>query len=121
MRIRPSFAVPGATKPDGTMARCIDARVLRAVRTEVPAACGVSEHDDRFSLYLTDGATLVARCVLLAIGLQDVWPDIPGLEQAYGANAHVCPGCDGYEARGKRIVVIGHGQRALGMALALTT
>ncbi len=51
----------------------------------------------------------------------DIWPDIPGLEQAYGANAHVCPDCDGYDARGKRIVVIGNGRRALGMALALTT
>ena len=69
----------------------IDARVLRAVRAEVPTAWGVSEHDDRFSLYLTDGATLVARCVLLAIGLHDVRSDIPGLEQAYGANAHDCP------------------------------
>lgn len=68
----------------------IDARVLRAVRAEVPAAWGVNLHDDRFSLYLTDSRTIVARCVPQAIGLHDVWPDIPGLEQAYGANAHVC-------------------------------
>ena len=36
--------------------------------------------------------------LLLAIGLRDVWPDVPGLERVYGANAHVCPDCDGYEA-----------------------
>lgn len=62
-----------------------------------------------------------ARRVLLAIGMRDAWPDIPGLSQVYGANAHVCPDCDGYDARGKRVVVIGHGRRAAAMALALTT
>jgi thioredoxin reductase len=59
--------------------------------------------------------------VLLAIGVRDVWPDIPGLAQVYGANAHVCPDCDGYEARDKRVVVVGPGRRAVAMALALTT
>ena len=99
----------------------LDSRVLRAETCDVPTASGESEHDDRFSLHLAGGVTLFARRVLLAIGLHDVWPDIAGLEQAYGVDVHVCPDCDGYEARGKRIVVIGSGQRALSMALALTT
>lgn len=76
--------------------------------------------DDRLALHLQGGDTTYVQRLLLAIGLRDVWPDIPGLAQAYGANAHVCPDCDGYEARGKRVVVIGNGRRALGMALALT-
>ena len=50
-----------------------------------------------------------------------MWPDIPGLEHVYGANAHVCPDCDGYDARDKKVVVIGNGRRAVGMALNLTT
>ena len=62
-----------------------------------------------------------SRRLLLAIGVRDVWPDIPGLEHAYGANAHVCPDCDGYDARDKKVVVIGNGRRAVGMALNLTT
>ena len=99
----------------------IDSRVLRAEQCDVPTASGESEHDDRFMLHLAGGVTLFARRVLLAIGLHDVWPDIPGLEQAYGVDVQVCPDCDGYEARGKRIVVIGSGRRALSMALALTT
>ena len=53
--------------------------------------------------------------------MKDYWPDLPGLEKVYGANAHVCPDCDGYECRDKRTVVIGHGKRAVAMALALTT
>lgn len=99
----------------------IDSKVLRAERVEDATAHAEGGGDDRFAVHLIGGNTIYARRLLLAIGLHDVWPDIPGLEQAYGANAHVCPDCDGYESRGKRIVVIGTGRRALGMALALTT
>lgn len=75
--------------------------------------------DDRFKLSTHDGADFHARRVLLAIGLKDVWPDIPGLERAYGETAHVCPDCDGYEVRDKKTVVIGRGRKAVGMALNL--
>jgi thioredoxin reductase len=70
---------------------------------------------------LKGGGRNTVRRLLLAIGVRDVWPDIPGLDHAYGANAHVCPDCDGYESRGKKVVVIGNGRRAVGMALNLTT
>jgi thioredoxin reductase len=89
----------------------VDAIVLRA-----------EQHgDESFLLRLQGGARVTARRLLLAIGVRDVWPDIPGLSHVFGANAHVCPDCDGYEARGKKTVVIGHGRRAAGLALDLTT
>ena len=69
----------------------IDAIVLRAEK----------ESDDEFVLHLQGGGRARSRRLLLAIGLRDVWPEIPGLEHAYGANAHVCPDCDGYDARDK--------------------
>lgn len=77
--------------------------------------------DDQFVLTLESGDAYDAVRVLLAIGLKDVWPDIPGLSRAYGETAHVCPDCDGYEARGKKTVVIGRGRKAVGMALNLST
>jgi thioredoxin reductase len=77
--------------------------------------------EDHFELTLTDGTTLHARRLLLAIGLKDVWPDIPGLERVYGSTAHVCPDCDGYDCRGLKVAVIGSGRKAVGMALDLTT
>ncbi|HVX39737.1 MAG TPA: NAD(P)/FAD-dependent oxidoreductase [Gemmatimonadaceae bacterium] len=82
-----------------------------------------AEHvaDEDFLLALEGGTRVHARRLLLAIGIRDVWPDIPGLAHVYGANAHVCPDCDGYSARGKKVVVIGNGRRAVGMALNLTT
>jgi thioredoxin reductase (NADPH) len=77
--------------------------------------------DEEFVLTTHSGDEYVGRRLLLAIGLKDVWPDIPGLERAYGETAHVCPDCDGYETRDRKTVVIGKGRKAVGMALNLTT
>jgi len=81
-------------------------------------ACHDEEH---FHLILGDGRKVDARRLLLAIGLKDVWPDIPGLEPVYGASAHICPDCDGHECVGKKVVVLGKGRKAVGLALNLTT
>jgi thioredoxin reductase (NADPH) len=78
-------------------------------------------NDAYFALDLVDGTRYEARRLLLAIGLKDRWPTIPGLERVFGANAHVCPDCDGYECRDKKTVVIGVGRKAVGLALNLTT
>jgi thioredoxin reductase len=77
--------------------------------------------DDDFLTCLEGGDRVTSRRLLLAIGIRDVWPRIPGIEDAYGVNAHVCPDCDGYDARDKKVIVIGNGRRAVGMALNLTT
>src|SRR4051812_45545217 len=76
-----------------------------------------SERDERFTLELNSGQTIESSRLLLAIGIRDFWPDIPGLDRCYGESAHVCPDCDGYEARDKKTVVVGVGRRAVGMAL----
>ena len=89
----------------------------------VDAVCDTVEQldEETFELVLADGAKHRARRLLLAIGLKDVWPDIEGLEHVYGANAHVCPDCDGRDCSDKKVVVIGKGRKAVGMALNLTT
>ncbi len=82
--------------------------------------CIVKKNSDgAFALELADGRALEAKRLLLAIGIKDVWPEIPGLAACYGESVHVCPDCDGYEAKGKKTVVIGTGRRVVGMALAL--
>jgi thioredoxin reductase len=89
----------------------------------VDALCDrVTRHDeDHFELTLAEGAPLHASRILLAIGLKDVWPDIPGLDRVYGSTAHVCPDCDGYDCRDLKVAVIGSGRKAVGMALNLST
>ncbi|MHB2209168.1 NAD(P)/FAD-dependent oxidoreductase [Methylobacterium sp. CM6257] len=59
-----------------------------------------------------------ARRVLLATGAEDVEPDLPELPDAIRRGlVRYCPICDGYEARAKRIAVIGYGDRGLGEAV----
>ena len=81
----------------------------------------IDEPGELFAIKLRDGTSIEARRILLAIGIKDVWPEIPGLERGYGETIHVCPDCDGYETRDKKTVVVGTGRKAVGMALALTT
>jgi thioredoxin reductase len=81
----------------------------------------INETGELFAICIRGGTTIEARRILLAIGIKDVWPPIPGLDKCYGDTVHVCPDCDGYEARDKKTVVIGVGRKAVGMALALTT
>jgi len=80
-----------------------------------------NETGDLFTVRLRDGSSMDGRRILLAIGIKDVWPAIPGLSDCYGETAHVCPDCDGYETRDKKTVVVGKGRKAAGMAFALTT
>ena len=105
---------------------------LRAIGREEGAKFGVeflsgvvdtadNETGELFSIQLRDETVIEARRILLAIGIRDVWPAIPGLGDCYGETVHVCPDCDGYESRDKKTVVIGRGRKAVGMALALTT
>jgi thioredoxin reductase len=77
--------------------------------------------EELFRLTLDSGTPVTASRILLAIGVHDMWPDVPGLEKCYGDTAHVCPDCDGYEARDRKTVVIASGRKAAGLALALTT
>ncbi|MEO8579650.1 MAG: NAD(P)/FAD-dependent oxidoreductase, partial [Gemmatimonadales bacterium] len=80
----------------------------------------INETGELFAIKLREGPVIEARRILLAIGIKDFWPDIPGLERCYGETIHVCPDCDGYETRDKKTVVVGKGRKAVGMALALT-
>lgn len=77
--------------------------------------------DEHFRLILDSGQIFESRRLLLAFGIKDEWPDVPGLDKCYGETVHHCPDCDGYEARGCKMVVIASGRKAAGMAFALTT
>ena len=69
-----------------------------------------------------DGQRVLARTVLMATGVVDIEPDMPGLPDAIrrGMIRH-CPICDGYEVIGHRVGVIGYGDGALRDALFVRT
>jgi thioredoxin reductase (NADPH) len=69
-----------------------------------------------------DGQRLRARKVILATGVIDNEPDIPGVEEAVRCGlVRVCPICDGYELIGKRVGVIGRDVHGAREARFLTT
>lgn len=62
-----------------------------------------------------------ARTILLATGVCDQLPPIPGLRECYGISLHHCPYCDGWEHRDEPLAVLGPGKSAGGLALSLKT
>src|SRR5262249_14756126 len=51
----------------------------------------VASDDDGFEIALADGRTVRARRVLVATGLVDELPDIPGLRDRWGRDVLHCP------------------------------
>jgi thioredoxin reductase len=86
--------------------------------TRVTAVACTSEG---FSVTLEGGEIVDARTVLVATGVRDHLPDVPGIEECYGVTVHHCPYCDGWEVRDRHIVVLGQGAAAAGLALSLKT
>jgi thioredoxin reductase len=64
---------------------------------------------DRGFLVEIGDRTVGARRVLMATGLRDELPDIPGLAQRWGADVLHCPYCHGWEVRDRRIGVLATG------------
>jgi thioredoxin reductase len=61
----------------------------------------------------------ITRTVLLATGMLDEVPDIPGFAGVWGTSAHTCPYCDGFEHRDERIAVLASGDRGEHLAVLL--
>ncbi|WP_353828098.1 NAD(P)/FAD-dependent oxidoreductase [Agromyces sp. SYSU T0242] len=81
---------------------------------EVAEARTLDAHDAddeglAFELVLDSGERHAARRVLVATGTVDELPDIPGLAGHWGRGVVLCPYCDGWEVRDRRIVVIASG------------
>ncbi|WP_010219548.1 NAD(P)/FAD-dependent oxidoreductase [Sphingomonas sp. PAMC 26621] len=69
-----------------------------------------------------DGTTIVARTVLLAAGVIENNPPLPHVADAVkNGLIRTCPICDGFEAIGKTIAVLGDGEHAAAEALFLRT
>ena len=82
-----------------------------AVRTIAPDAAGFRVH--------VDGETLHTSTLLLATGLRDELPPIPGLAERWGREVAHCPFCHGHELSGERIAILGSGEHAAMQAAML--
>ncbi|MEQ0559926.1 NAD(P)/FAD-dependent oxidoreductase [Amycolatopsis sp. NEAU-NG30] len=67
----------------------------------------VTRLEPGFTARLASGRQLSARRVLVATGVHDDLPDIPGLRESWGTDAVTCPYCHGYEVRDQPLGVLG--------------
>ncbi|MFE5662856.1 NAD(P)/FAD-dependent oxidoreductase [Streptomyces niveus] len=86
------------------------------VVSAVPAAPS-AEGDPRFTVTLADGSILRARRLLVATGLRDVLPDVPGLARHWGHGVVHCPYCHGWEVRDEPIGILAVGPASVHHAL----
>lgn len=80
-----------------------------------------SRSDPGFSVVTSNGQRFRSRKLLLAGGVVDELPDIPGFRELYGIGVYHCPYCDGWEMRDQPLAVYGRGDhKGGGLALELT-
>ncbi|HEX5830750.1 MAG TPA: NAD(P)/FAD-dependent oxidoreductase [Gemmatimonadaceae bacterium] len=105
------------------------AAILEAARAQVLAyptaefrrdeAVRVTTRGGAFEIALASGATARARRLVLATGVVDELPDIPGLRERWGTSVLHCPYCHGYEVAGGRLGVLAVGEPSIHQALLL--
>jgi thioredoxin reductase len=124
-RNAPAGAVHGLLGREGTA----PADLLATGRAEVRAVGGhlvagrvadaVRDDDPThpFRVTLADGRETRARRVLVATGLVDELPAVPGLAERWARDVLHCPFCHGYEVRDQRLGVLATGPHAVRQAL----
>lgn len=59
-----------------------------------------------FKIETLDDVEYVAERIILATGVQEVFPSIPDIKNYYGKSLFSCPTCDGWELRDKPLIII---------------
>ena len=79
----------------------------------------VTDNDRTLTATLSNGDTVAARSIIVASGVDDVHPDIPGLKENWGDTVLHCPYCHGYEVADKKLGVLCIGEFSLQHAAIL--
>lgn len=75
------------------------------VRFEEGSVAAVSREGDGVRVE-TDGGVHSARALIVATGVRDELPGIPGLAERWGETVLHCPFCHGWEVRDRRLAVL---------------
>ena len=73
----------------------------------------VSDGASRFRVVLRDDRSVFARRLLVATGLRDEIPDVPGLRERWARDVLHCPYCHGFEMRDRKLGVLGSSPAAV--------
>lgn len=89
----------------------------RTLNGEVTAIHG---DDGDFAVATAGGDAFAARKLVLAYGVSDTLPDVPGLAERWGATVLHCPYCHGFEFSGRRLGVLQSSPMAAHQALLVS-
>jgi thioredoxin reductase len=89
------------------------------VRTLRASVLSAGKGPGGFWVDLASGRRIHARAIVLATGVVDELPAVPGIAPLYGSSVFHCPYCDAYEFRDRRLAA--YGAEAAGTALGLLT
>ncbi|RYD92832.1 MAG: NAD(P)/FAD-dependent oxidoreductase [Sphingobacteriales bacterium] len=89
--------------------RVVKKQIVRAARNE----------EGLFEAFDQDGKCYLSRKLLVATGLKDNLPTLPGFEELYGKSVHHCPYCDGWEWQDQRLAVYAKSKDGSELCLAL--
>ncbi|MGK2883454.1 MAG: NAD(P)/FAD-dependent oxidoreductase [Rhodococcus sp. (in: high G+C Gram-positive bacteria)] len=76
-------------------------------RIEVSAVSALGTLGDFTVSTNGDPADVRTRRVVVAQGVRDVLPDIPGFAENWGGSVFACPYCHGWEVRDRKLVMLG--------------
>ncbi len=76
------------------------------VRIAEGVVAALTDEGSRIRVTRADGAVDTARAVVIATGLRDELPDVPGLREEWGRTVLHCPYCHGWEVAGRRLGVL---------------
>ncbi len=79
-------------------------------------AVSTSRLDDGFAVGTADGDQFRGRLLILATGVSDTLPDVPGLKERWGRSVFHCPYCHGYELNRGVLGVLASGPMSLHQA-----
>ncbi len=88
-------------------------RAYPTVQVRATQVRAVTRDADQFTVTLGDGTTEQARRLLLATGVVDELPPIPGLAELWGRGVFNCPYCDGWEVRDQPLAGLDEDARRL--------
>jgi thioredoxin reductase len=74
-----------------------------------------------FEVTIGNAERVETHALLLATGICDQLPAIPGVRESYGISVHHCPYCDGWEHRDEPLAIIGRGSGSVGLSLSMKT
>jgi thioredoxin reductase len=89
------------------------------VRQLQAGATSIEGTDGLFVVRTAEGLSYESRKVLLATGVTDMLPDVPGLAERWGLSVFHCPYCHGYELGGEPIAVLHTGLASVSQAITL--